>query len=149
MSELPFELYKYHKTKCRISWEKHGMIFVDDEYFEYIYNEYIRATNCDLCDKEFLKSRDRQLDHDHITGDVRNVVCCKCNLNRKDNKKIKTNTGEDNITKNKNKRSKTGYYFYIHITRDGKYILATKRTTLEAAIIRRDEFIADHPEIYS
>ena len=65
MSELPFPLREYHKREMKALWKHRGIIFVDDEHFEYIYNEYIHATNCDLCNKQFLKSTDRQLDHDH------------------------------------------------------------------------------------
>jgi hypothetical protein len=149
MAELPFPLSKYHKGNCRRKWETRGMIFVDDEYFEYVYNEYIHTTNCDLCNKEFLKSLDRQLDHEHETGEIRNIVCNRCNQHKKDRKHSKTNTGEDHITKTKDKDYKTGYCFGIHIIRDGKNILNTKRNTLEKAIICRDEFIEAHPEIYT
>jgi len=149
MSTLPFPLRKDHKASKKFGWKEKGMIFVDDAHFEYIYNEYIRATNCDLCNKLFTKSRDRQLDHDHKTGEIRNIVCQKCNCIRKDKKPKKTNTGYDNISKRKDKKFKTGYCFQIKIFRDGKYVISTKRNTLEKAIICRDEFIKSHPEIYS
>ena len=149
MSELPFSLPKYHKTDKRRSWEGYGMIFVDDDHYNYVYKEYIYATNCDLCNKQFPNTKDRQLDHDHETGEIRNVVCSKCNVNKKDRKPRKTNTGKQYITKTKDKDYKTGYCFRIHIIRDGKNILNTKRKTLEEAIICRDEFIEAHPEIYT
>ena len=38
MSEFPFELYKYHKINMRNCWKKRGMIFVDEEHYDYIYN---------------------------------------------------------------------------------------------------------------
>ena len=155
MSTLPFPLAKEHKRKMRHIWKKRGMIFVDDYHFWYVYNEYIHATNCDLCNKLFLKSTDRQLDHCYDTGDPRNVVCQRCNLIRKDNKIRSDNTsGEKYISKCKHKKSITGYRYQIKIERDGitslrTASLRTARTTLEAAIIVRDEFIAAHPEIYS
>ena len=80
MSTLPFKLRKYHKYSSRQNWEKRGLIFVDDEHFEYIYNEYIRATNCDLSNKLFPVSRDRQLDYDRKTGYPRHIVCQYCNM---------------------------------------------------------------------
>ena len=146
---LPFELRIYHKGQTRYGWERIGIIFLDEEHFEYIYNEYIHATNCDLCNKQFPTQRDRQLDHDHETGDVRNIVCCKCNQRRKDNKIYSNNTGEQYITKKKKKDCKFGYCFTITIKRNGKYILQTSRNTLEKAIKCRDEFLAVHPEIFS
>jgi hypothetical protein len=147
MYELPFELDKRHKYFTRNNWTKLGMK-IDPDDFDYVYNEYIHATNCDLCNKEFTKCKDRHLDHDHETGEVRNIVCNKCNSLRKDNKKKQTNTGYDYITKCNDTKSKLGYNFKIIISRDEKYILATHRNTLEKAIILRDEFIANHPEIF-
>ena len=149
MSTLPFPLRKKHKTDKRWDWKRRGMIFVDDAHFEYIYNEYIHETHCDLCNKLFTKSQDRQLDHDHETGEIRNIVCNKCNQHRKDYNRKKTNTGYDNIRKVKDTQYKTGYCFAIQIFRDGKYIINTKRNTLEKAIICRDEFIKNNPGIYT
>tara|TARA_R110000796_G_scaffold7826_1_gene26437 strand:- start:57 stop:503 length:447 start_codon:yes stop_codon:yes gene_type:complete len=148
MAELPFELHKDHKYRTKSGWKSRGMK-IDPDDFDYVYNEYIYATNCELCNKLFPNSKDRQLDHDHNTGEVRNIVCCKCNLCKKDNKKKLTNTGYDNISKLKNKRYKTGYFFQIRIRRDDKYIIAARRKSLEEAIICRDEFIANHPEIFT
>ena len=150
MSELPFPLRKYHKRKMRDNWEKSGMIFVDDEHFEYVYNEYIHATHCDLCNKEFPNSKDRCLDHCYETGDPRNVVCQRCNLIRKDKKIRSDNTsGERDISKCNDKRYATGYCFQIRIFRNGKNLLNTRRNTLEKAIKCRDDFIAANPGIYT
>jgi hypothetical protein len=148
MTSLPFELHKDHKDQRKANWKRSGMK-IDPDDFDYVYNEYIHATNCDLCNKLFTKSIDRQLDHDHNTGEVRNIVCNKCNCHRKDNKKKKNNTGEDYISKCNDAKMKLGYKFQIRIMRDGKRIVITTRTTLEKAIICRDEFIANHPEIFT
>ena len=143
MSSLPFLLPKYYHIHKKSSWSISGMKFRDDGHFKFVYNEFIHATNCELCNKLFSKSRDRQLDHDHETGEIRNIVCNKCNCCKKDKKSQSNNTsGFQYISKNKNR-------FYIRIMRDGNYILLTQRNTLEEAIIVRDEFIANHPEIFS
>lgn len=78
MSTLPFPLYKYHKRCSRQNWERRGIIFVDDEQFEYVYNIYIHATRCDLCNTPFTNSKDRQLDYDRKTGDPCNILCQYC-----------------------------------------------------------------------
>ena len=149
MSELPFELYKYHKAYTKKSWRYKQISFRDDGHFNYVYNEYIHATNCELCNKLFTRSQDRQLDHCHNTGDPRNIVCCRCNTNRKDNKKRHTNTGEPHICKRKHRTYTTGYCFRILILRDGKPIIDTARKTIEEAIKCRDKFIDDNPGIYT
>jgi len=148
MDNLPFELSKHHKSQTRYRWTRYGMNFIDKEHFEYIYNEYIHATNCDLCNKLFPKSQDRQLDHCHNTGDPRNIVCCRCNSIRNDTKK-QTNTGEDNIYKCKHKEYKTGYCFRIQIIRNYTSVFVTSRKTLEEAIKCRDDFLKNNPGIYT
>jgi hypothetical protein len=147
--DLPFEIHKQHKSRSKTQWKSRGMIFTLDEFKE-IYEKYIYATNCELCDVLFPNTRNRQLDHCHETGKIRNIVCCKCNLQKRDNKTRKeTNTEEKNIYKSKSKKYKQGYCFRVSIRRNGKYILNTRRKTLEEAIIVRDTFIREHPEIYS
>ena len=146
--ELPFKLYKLHKTRTNYSWKNKGMIFTPEE-FEEIYNKYIYSTNCELCNALFPNSRNRHLDHCHLTGKIRNIVCIKCNRIKRDNKPIETNTGENNIFKEKNNRYKLGYSFRIQMRRNGKFILSTTRKTLEEAIELRDTFIRNNPSIYS
>ena len=143
--ELPFSLHEDHKAFTKSNWKKRGMK-IDPDDFEYIYNEYIHATNCDLCNKLFTKSSDRHLDHNHTTGDVRNIVCQSCNNKQTDRKKTVSNTGKTYISKRKDTRYTNGCYFRVEIKIDYENILNTARTTLEEAIIVRDEFIANNPQ---
>ena len=138
MSDLPFVLRKYHKSRTKSSWKSIGIKFRDDGHFEFVYYEYIYATNCELCNKLFPNSKDRHIDHNHITGEPRNIVCTKCNSHKKDNKKKQSNTGEDYISKCKDKNYKTG-----------QNILKKVRKSLEEAITCRDEFLVEHPEIFT
>jgi len=35
---------------------------------------------CAICEKELLIDRDKNVDHCHKTGKVRDILCCKCNF---------------------------------------------------------------------
>ena len=146
--ELPFPLSKRHKYFTFKNWETSGAIFESKEHREEVYQQYIYSTQCELCGKEFPNTRDRQMEHDHETGKFRNICCIKCNLNKKD-VKSNTNTNEKYISKEKSKEYKQGFSYAVQIRRDGKYVLNRRRKTLEEAIIVRDEFLKEHPEIFT
>ena len=70
---------KYNK---RInSWIKDQEMKSDD--WNQTYERYEKTTECELCSVEFSpiarKKNAKILDHDHNSGYVRNVCCCKCN----------------------------------------------------------------------
>tara|TARA_R110000744_G_scaffold155598_1_gene270981 strand:- start:64 stop:396 length:333 start_codon:yes stop_codon:yes gene_type:complete len=65
------------KAETMSKWRRRGVINVTDE----MYNHYIATTHCECCSKEFSSSRDRCLDHDHVTGAYRQILCCSCNTN--------------------------------------------------------------------
>ena len=144
---LPFELYKYHKNKKKSSWKSMG-IEIDPDDFEYVYNEYIHATNCDLCNKEFKTSFDRQLDHDHESGEVRNVVCHKCNQQKEDYP-FNTNTGLKHIIKSKNKKCKNGYTYRLQLVRNGIKLLDKSSVDINKLIKIRNEFLKKNPNIFT
>ena len=122
--KLPFKLQKNHKSMTKGSWKKIGIKFTDEE-FEYWYNKYIYATNCELCNEVFKTSRNRHLDHNHDTGEIRNIICRTCNFLKKDNKIYSNNkTGYTGIYKINNKRYIQGFYyqFEVHIDKKLKVI---------------------------
>ena len=63
------------KSNKMRKWRSRGVINVTDE----IYNHYIATTHCECCSKEFSSSNDRKLDHDHETGEYRQILCSSCN----------------------------------------------------------------------
>ena len=118
MSDLPFKLCKDHKPKMNYKWKQRGLI---TDNFEEIYNKYIRATHCELCGKEFTKSIDRQMEHNHETGEFRNIVCNRCNTLKNDRKVRTDNTsGYKAISKKKCSTCKQGFTWYFRAIVNGK-----------------------------
>ena len=121
MNELPFKLPKTHKANTRCNWKKYGL---NMDNFDEIYNKYIYATNCDLCCKEFTKTTDRQMEHDHDTNEFRNIVCRSCNLLKSDVKHSRNTSGYIGIYKQLNKTYKQGFIweFRAIINEKNKFI---------------------------
>lgn len=71
------DFIKRHK----ISQWKFAGIKSDD--YEELHEKFMNTSNCENCDKEFIKTFDKCLDHDHNTGDFRYVLCRNCNSSRK------------------------------------------------------------------
>ena len=67
---------KGKKSDTMASWRKQGVNNVTDE----MYDRYKNNHRCDVCKIEFKNSTDRCLDHDHETGDFRQVLCRDCNI---------------------------------------------------------------------
>tara|TARA_Y100000592_G_C5434826_1_gene300189 strand:+ start:852 stop:1313 length:462 start_codon:yes stop_codon:yes gene_type:complete len=67
-------------------WRRMGVI--SDDY-DKLYEKYINTTTCDSCNIQLTEnikyntSTTRCLDHNHETGQFRNVLCNKCNVLRK------------------------------------------------------------------
>ena len=81
--ELQYDYRKkpsYIKNKRMLSWKNTQKMKCWD--WDEVYNIYDNCKYCQLCGVEFstiIKRNAKILDHDHLSGYVRNVCCCKCN----------------------------------------------------------------------
>ena len=136
---LPFELYYNHKSRTKRNWKQYGLIM---DNFESIYNEYIYQTNCELCGKPFETSRDRQMDHNHKTGEFRNIVCKRCNQWKADYKR--KNDISPYIRKVNHKTYKQGFHYDFTVNRNNKTVIQKKSIDLEFLEGFRDKWIAEN-----
>ena len=141
MNELPFELKPYHKIRTKATWNFRGLLM---DNFEEIYQKYIHATNCDLCGKEFTKSIDRQMDHDHKTGEFRNIVCCRCNLLKSDRKQSNNTSGYIGITKHIKLDCKQGFYWRFEVKVNNKHKTIKKSVDFDKLVKFADQWKIDN-----
>ena len=68
---------KGKKVNAISTWKRCGVI----GDLSKIYDErYLPSTHCEVCNKEYKCSRDKHLDHDHVSGKFRQILCCSCNI---------------------------------------------------------------------
>ena len=74
------------KSAKKNHWKKNGL---NMKYFEIIYLLYLGTTDCEFCGCILTKDRyntptTKCLDHSHITGKFRNILCHSCNVKRRE-----------------------------------------------------------------
>ena len=58
-------------------WKRYGMICED---WKSLYEIYFHTWICEWCLFEFKNTKDRNLDHNHETGEIRGILCRECNF---------------------------------------------------------------------
>jgi len=76
MNNLPFKLYPRHKYNTLYHWRTRGM---NIDNVDEIYNKYIQCSECDWCCAPFKSRLDSDMDHCHLTGEFRGILCNQCN----------------------------------------------------------------------
>ena len=81
---------KNPKKYTILKWKEIGLISTD---YDLIYSCWKNSTNCEKCQHDYSYWH-KCMDHNHITGAFRNILCSSCNSNDKDN----NTTGYPNIS---------------------------------------------------
>lgn len=73
------------KVKRISKWRQRDIKTID---WDFVYDKYINTKYCEVCDIELTDGKPnthstRNLDHQHASGEIRNIVCRRCNIQRK------------------------------------------------------------------
>jgi len=109
-----------HISMMKAKWKYRGLICREGETYDDIYNRVYSATNCELCNLSF-DNNTPEMDHDHISGYFRKVLCRSCNASylRQPKKSYKNN--------------KTGHRLISHRKRGDYYVVTKKRNNQKIA----------------
>lgn len=137
------------------NWKKYGLICREGETYKDIYYYVMSVENCELCNRSFTDESKAQrcMDHDHVTGYFRKVLCRSCNANYKLSKpKIrKSNTsGFAWITNMKYKNKGKIYFTWRFERKDGELSRRKCAKTLSRAlalsfiyILKKDPYLSN------
>jgi hypothetical protein len=75
-----------------MGWKTHGVIGNLSKIYDEI---YLPSTHCDICKTEYKSTYDRCLDHCHLSGEFRQMLCRDCNTMDRWKKKVNQPEEED------------------------------------------------------
>jgi len=76
---------KGKKSRKIRSWKSIGVIGNLSKIYDEI---YLPSTHCDICNTEYKSTFDRCLDHCHLSGEFRQMLCRACNTRDRWKKKV-------------------------------------------------------------
>ena len=81
-------------------WKFSGLICENKDEYEYIYDRWLYSEKCEepKCNKEYTENNFKCMDHCHLTGLFRNILCNSCNIRLRTND---NSSGIPNIYKDK------------------------------------------------
>ena len=127
------------KTRNISKWKLRGLI----GDYDAIYEKYINSTHCELCKQPFKNSKDRCMDHEHISGQFRHICCMSCNISMFDRNINANNTsGIKNVSKNGNSWKYTKKYKKQSFSYSNTNIYLTLWVKFYDHII-----LSNHPEV--
>ncbi len=123
------------KSNIISNWKYQGLK-ESKEFIEQIYEEYLKSEECELCGEPYLNGNKKSMEHNHLTGEFRNICCHRCNH-------WKVDRAGKNITwcKKSNK-------YRVEIKRNYKNVLS-KRGTEEECKEVLNQFIIDNPHWFT
>ena len=83
---------KGKKARMKTKWKSRN---VNIENFDNFYDKYINCNNCEWCKKDI--SLCKQMEHNHLTGEIRGIVCRGCNNRMRKKDEIFNNVMKDLI----------------------------------------------------
>jgi hypothetical protein len=87
----------------------YGLICENRDEYEYIYDRWLRSERCEECNKEYTEDNWKCMDHCHLTGLFRDIICNSCNSKRTT---TENSSGTTNIHKKLN-----GWCYQIQINK--------------------------------
>ena len=133
-----FDKKKYHTIW---NWKKKGVKFYDKKDEDYIYDYYINTTHCENCNKVFLNTIDRHLDHCHLVNEIRGVICNKCNHQTLENCA--------KVIKQIDNHCKKGFTWKFELNRGGKKIVQKYSINKEVVEEWRANFIDNNLHLFT